>query len=189
MERVLVLVIFNDPALLGFLFVGVMHLFEKNENTLQAMAVTPMQVENYILSKSIALTLISLFCCYLMVISAYGTNINFVHFTMATIFATMIFSMIGFVTVAGQESFNKYLLRALGVILFLTIPFLGYFDVLPEAWFWIFPTQPAIKLYTLAFTPQTTTDGVLVPYALCGAWTYVSFLWAKHTITRKLTEI
>ncbi|MCU0397747.1 MAG: hypothetical protein MUC73_06555, partial [Cyclobacteriaceae bacterium] len=56
MEKLLILVIFNDPALLGFLFVGVLVLFEKNENTLDALAVTPIKISNYILSKSISLT-------------------------------------------------------------------------------------------------------------------------------------
>ena len=50
-EKLLVLVIFNDPALLGFLFVGVLVLFEKNENTIQALSVTPIQISQYILSK------------------------------------------------------------------------------------------------------------------------------------------
>ena len=79
-EKLLVLIIFNDPALLGFLFVGVMVLFEKNENTLQALSVTPINISSYILSKSFSLTVVSLFCCYLMVISGYGLYFNFINF-------------------------------------------------------------------------------------------------------------
>lgn len=185
-EKFLVLVIFNDPALLGFLFVGVMVLFEKNENTLQALTVTPIKISNYIISKSIVLTVVSLVCCYAMVIAGYGLEFNFVHFTFGTILTTLIFSMLGFVAVAGQTSFNKYILRALGIILFLTLPFLGYFDVVPKMWFVLFPTQPAIDLYNLSFATETTTVEIATAYALCLFWVVVTFYWAKYSITKKI---
>ena len=79
-DKLLVLVIFNDPALLGFLFVGVMVLFEKNENTLQVLAVSPLKISNYILSKSITLTSIAIGCCFLMAFASKGCNFNFFHF-------------------------------------------------------------------------------------------------------------
>jgi fluoroquinolone transport system permease protein len=185
-EKFLVLVIFNDPALLGFLFVGVMVLFEKNENTLQALVVTPIKISNYILSKSIALTAVSLFCCYAMVIAGYGLNFNFIHFTFATILTTLIFSMLGFVAVAGQTAFNKYILRAMGIILFLSLPFLGYFEVVSEKWFVLFPTQPAIDLYNLAFASNSSFSEIFIAYLLCIVWTIITFFWAKQTITKNV---
>lgn len=185
-EKFLVLVIFNDPALLGFLFVGVMVLFEKNENTLQALTVTPIKISNYIISKSVVLTVVSLVCCYAMVIAGYGLEFNFIHFTFGTILTTLIFSMLGFVAVAGQTSFNKYILRALGIILFLTLPFLGYFDVVPKMWFVLFPTQPAIDLYNLSFATESTTVEIATAYALCLFWVVVTFYWAKYSITKKI---
>lgn len=184
-DKFLVLVIFNDPALLGFLFVGVMVLFEQNENTLQALAVTPINISNYILSKSISLTLVSLVCCYAMVIAGYGLDINFVHFTVGTILTTFIFSMLGFIVVAGQFSFNKYMLRALGIILLLTLPFLGYFELVPKAWFLLFPTQPAIELYNFSFTTQVGFSEMALAYFLSIFWAVVLFFWAKRTMTKK----
>jgi fluoroquinolone transport system permease protein len=185
-EKFLVLVIFNDPALLGFLFVGVMVLFEKNENTLQALAVTPIKISQYIFSKSITLTVVSLVCCYAMVLAGYGLGFNFIHFTFGTVLTTLIFSMLGFVAVAGQTSFNKYILRALGFILFLTLPFLGYFEILPETWFILFPTQPAINLYNLAFTTNPGLSEIIIAYLLCIIWTIITFLWAKYSITKNV---
>lgn len=185
-EKLLVLIIFNDPALLGFLFVGVMVLFEKNENTLQALSVTPIKIGSYILSKSISLTVVSLVCCYAMVIGSYGFDFNFIHFTIGTILTTFIFSMLGFVAVAGQSSFNKYILRALGIILFLTLPFIGYFGLVPKIWFILFPTQPAIDLYNLAFSTYATYVEILIAYVLCIIWAVVTFLWAKHSMTKNI---
>jgi fluoroquinolone transport system permease protein len=185
-EKLLVLVIFNDPALLGFLFIGVMVLFEKNENTLEALAVTPIKISNYILSKSIALTSVSLFCCYAMVIAGYGLDFNFIHFTAGTILTTFIFSMLGFVAVAGQSTFNKYILRALGIILLLSFPFLGYFELVPKIWFVLFPTQPAIDLYDLSFSTHPSASEILTAYLLCIIWSIVTFIWAKYAVTKNV---
>jgi fluoroquinolone transport system permease protein len=183
-EKVLVTVIFNDPALLGFLFVGVMVLFEKNENTIQALAVSPVKISNYILSKSISLTLVSLLCCFAMAISGYGMDFKFIHFSMAAIFTTMMFSFLGFIAVAGQSNFNQYILRALGIILFLSLPFLGYFDLVEETWFVLFPTYPAIKMFDFSFQKIVPFWEMIFIYLVSAFWMILTFKWALHT-TRK----
>ncbi len=184
MEKLLVLVIFNDPALLGFLFVGVMVLFEKNENTLEALAVTPIKIHNYILSKTINLTLISLICCFAMVLSGYGTGFHYVHFFLATILTTMIFSFIGFIVVSGQSNFNKYILKAMGLILLLTVPFLGYFEVTESYYYLLFPTYPAIGLYNIAFAEQITLSEIFLHYGLAVGWCLITYKWALASMTK-----
>jgi fluoroquinolone transport system permease protein len=183
-EKLLVLVIFNDPALLGFLFVGVMVLFEKNENTLEALAVTPIKISNYILSKSINLTLISLICCFAMVLSGYGSDFHYAHFFLATVLTTLIFSFIGFIVVAGQSNFNKYILKAMGLILLLTVPFLGYFEVTESFYYVLFPTYPAIGLYNLAFAEQISPMQLIFHYGLAVSWCLVTYKWAHVSITK-----
>ncbi|HMQ90438.1 MAG TPA: hypothetical protein PKB07_22715 [Flavilitoribacter sp.] len=182
LEKVLVMVIFNDPALLGFLFVGVMVLFEKNENTLQALAVTPMEERNYILSKTIALTAISVGCCFAMAIAAYGTGFRYLEFGTAAILATVIFSFLGFLAVAGQSSFNRYMLRAVGLILLMTAPFLGYFGVTDRIWYLLFPTQPVIDLFDAAFREQVPAGRLVYGYGASLFWCILLFRMAKTRI-------
>ncbi|MCB0553945.1 MAG: hypothetical protein KDD02_10365, partial [Phaeodactylibacter sp.] len=55
-----VFLIFNDPMGLGLMFIGALYLFEKNENTLQALSVTPLRAWQYLASKTITLSLIAL---------------------------------------------------------------------------------------------------------------------------------
>ncbi|MFK7920670.1 MAG: hypothetical protein AB8H47_01875 [Bacteroidia bacterium] len=183
-QQALVLIIFNDPALLGFLFVGVMVLFEKNENTLQALAVTPMKLSHYLLSKTLALTLISVGCCLLMAWAAVGWDFNILQFVIATIFTTVIFSFIGFIVVAGQKTFNTYMLRAVGVIIALCLPFLAYFDLASRWLFILFPTQPVIDLYSMAFSHDLPIVEGIIAYALAIAWTVITYFWALRVSTK-----
>jgi fluoroquinolone transport system permease protein len=187
-EKILVLVIFNDPALLGFLFVGVLMLFEKNENTIHALAVSPVRISNYILSKSISLTVVSLFCCYAMAIASYGFKFNFLHFTMAVILTSLMFTFLGFIAVAGQSSFNTYFLKAIGIILLLTLPFLGYFEVIPRFWFVLFPTQPAIDLFSLSFSNTFSLNKTIFAYVPAFAWCLISYKYANFQLVKNFKK-
>ncbi len=183
-EQVLVLIIFNDPALLGFLFIGVMVLFEKNENTLQALAASPIGWGSYIVSKSVALTLVSVFCCWGMVIAGRGFQFNFVHFTSAVLLTTLIYSFLGFVVVADQSKFNAYILRSTGVIILSALPFLGYFGVFPGYWFVLFPTQPPIELFKLAFSEHFSLLQLIFAYGGCGLWAVLLYGWARRRVIK-----
>lgn len=184
MEKLLVLIIFNDPALLGFLFVGVMVLFEKNENTLQALAVSPVSLRRYILSKSLVLTFIAVLCCFGMAVAGYGWGFHVGHFAAAATLSTLLFSFLGFVAVAGQSSFNRYILRAVGGILFVSLPFVGYFGLVPHHWFVLFPTQPVIDLFGFAFADSVTSQDLLLAYGLSVGWCLLAFRAAEHLMAK-----
>ncbi|PIE87158.1 MAG: hypothetical protein CSA03_01730 [Bacteroidetes bacterium] len=184
-EKLLILVIYNDPALLGVLFTGVLVLFEKNENTLQALSVSPIKISNYVLSKSIALTLVALFCSFLMAFAGHGFNFNYLHFGAGVLLSTLMFSFIGFCIVASHDTFNKYMLVAVGVIVVFLMPFIGFFEFVSDTFFWIFPTQPGIKLLSASFAPEKALD-LTVAYLLGLFWCFVFYKWAVSRITKKL---
>lgn len=178
LEKFLVLVMMNDPALLGVLFVGVMVLFEKDERTLQALSVTPIRWSHYLWSKTLALTAIGLLCCYAMVLVGYGWNFHWGHFTAATVLTTIIFSFIGFVVVAGEATFNTYMMKATVVIVLLTLPFLGYFEIVSNTWFVALPTYYALLLYNLAFGTAEDWSTFIIGYTGCLIWTVILYSWA-----------
>lgn len=188
MDQLLVLVIFNDPALLGFLFIGVITLFEKNENTIQVLAVTPFNEKNYILSKSISLTVIALVCCLAMAIAADGFNFNMIHFILASVLTSMLFSFLGFIAVSGENSFNKYILKALGYLVLLSLPFTGYFGLTEFYWFVLFPTQPAIDLFHASFDETMSAGRIFYAYSGLIVWCLVSYYIALKSITKNITK-
>ena len=184
-EKFLILIIFNDPALLGVLFVGVMVLFEKNERSLQALSVTPVRWSHYLWSKTLALTLIALLCCYAMAFATLGWDLHWGHFTTATLLTTMLFSFIGFVAVAGEATFNTYMLKAAVVILVLAIPFIGYFGVVPFSWFMFFPTYYVLLLFDVALGIATDWTTIVLGYVGSIIWTAVIYKWALHRFVQK----
>lgn len=184
-EKLLILVIYNDPALLGVLFTGVLVLFEKNENTLQAISVSPIKVSNYILSKSITLTVVALLCSYLMAFAGHGIDFNYLHFGLGVMLSTLTFSFLGFSIVATQDTFNKYMIVAVGIIVVLLTPFLGFFDLVSDMIFWVFPTQPGIKILSASFNQMDFIE-IAISYLLAIVWCILFYKLAVKRITQKL---
>lgn len=184
-DQLLVLVIFNDPALLGFLFIGVMVLFEKNEGTLQALVVTPVREAHYLWSKIIVLTLISIICCYGLVLIVHGIHFDWLHFGVAAAGTTIFFGLVGFILVSGVETFNQYILRSVGLLILLSLPFLGYFGVMPMNYFVWVPTWPALVLFTAAFSGMATGQ-LLLAYGLFFAWNLTAYKLAIQAFRKNI---
>ena len=68
--------IFSDPVLIGLMFMGAIILFEKSEKVMQALAVSPISIHAYILSKVISIGLISLLRSSHRIVLRYGTFLH-----------------------------------------------------------------------------------------------------------------
>lgn len=146
-------IIFSDPAMLGFIFIGVMVLFEKQQNTLQALSVCPVKLEKYIWSKAISLTILALPICFGIVFSAHGFNFNYFAFITAMLLSSVLFALLGFIGVARVQTFNQYIII---IPLFLApaiIPLLALFDLWFHPLFYLIPTQASLLLFKAVFEP------------------------------------
>ncbi len=59
-EWLKVVVLYTDPSVLGFFFLGALMLLERSENTRVALAMTPIAPKHYFWSKALSLTTVSL---------------------------------------------------------------------------------------------------------------------------------
>ncbi len=58
-EKIAIIMIYSDPAKNGIVFMGAIVLLEKSQRVLNSLAVSPVKVSEYILSKVISLGVIS----------------------------------------------------------------------------------------------------------------------------------
>ena len=174
-EKVLVLVIFHDPALLGFLFAGVLMLMESNENTLIALKVSPISLTQYIFSKTIWLSIISLICSLSMVIATKGMDFLILHFCLSVLLSTSLFAFAGFYLAGGVSNFNTYMLRALGGILILSLPFLGYFEIGKMEWYFLIPTSSCIVILDHSLNMNHSITELIFHYSLLSLWMIAAF--------------
>lgn len=186
-DYVIIPLILGDPTMLGFIFIGVIVLFEKAENTLPALQVTPMQTNNYLWSKALALLVPAIICSVSIAIAAYGIRMNYFLLIITVTLSSLIFTFIGIVGVSRVKTFNQYILI---IPLFLTptvLPFFNFYGATNWLIWYLVPTHSTLDLLLMAVYDFNIGIAILhVLYLL--AWVFLSYHLAKKAYENKLTS-
>lgn len=102
------IMIYSDPAAMGLFFMGAIVLLEKSQRVLNALAVTPVKVSEYIAAKLVSLMLISLGVSLILAFVAGLENIFAVF--VSTALTSIIFTLIGLIAATRINSLNQYAL-------------------------------------------------------------------------------
>lgn len=114
------IMIYSDPSALGLFFMGAIILLENSENILHAIAVSPITVKEYIISKVISLGFIS---CIVALAIAFASKHNNIPLLLITTFLTSsIFTLLGIIISTKTTSLNQYLLFTIPILLITFIP-------------------------------------------------------------------
>lgn len=149
------MLLFFDPAIIGIMFIGALVLFEKSENVLQALVITPMKTDDYLLSKIISLTILSIisaaiFVTLLNIFS--GIDFNVLFLALGIILTSIMLILLGFILVSRVNSINEYLLAMVVAFLALLFPPMLHLTGLYEnVIFYLWPTQASFTLFTGVF--------------------------------------
>lgn len=183
----LVMVLFGDPGFLGFYFVGALVLFEKNEGVLDALVTTPLSARDYLLSKTLSLSVIAVSGAAVITLAVHGVDFNPVWFLLGLGLTVGFFVLVGFVAVARFDSLNAYFLTAIVYTVPLAIPLLDHFDIVSHPLFYLFPTQASLVLIGAAFEPTPLWEVAYgVGYLLVS--TVIAFVVARQAFVTHIVR-
>lgn len=152
LDNIFIILIFNEPVVTGYMFGGVIMLFEKSQNTLQATRVLPVSGKQFILSKVVLLSGLSWLTAIILGVSTKGFSINLIHLSAGMIGMAALFTCAGMVMGYLARTFNHFLFYTILVIMPMAVPFLSLFD-LGESWWYIWiPSYPALLLIQASIT-------------------------------------
>jgi fluoroquinolone transport system permease protein len=135
-----------------FYFMAGLVLLEKAEGTLIAQSVTPLQSWEYLVSKVISLTLVSVCESFVIVIFGYGAGFSPVVFLFGVMCSAVLFALTGFLLVIRYDSVNEFLFPSFLFTLLFAPPFLSYFGLLGSGWLiYLHPIQGSLLLTQAAF--------------------------------------
>ena len=147
--------LFFDPAIIGIVFVGALVLFEKSENILQALVLTPMKTDDYLLSKIISLTILSIISATVFIslmVIFNETEFNIFYLITGIILTSVMLILLGFIIVSRVQNINGYLLGIIISFLALTFPpLLDLFGLFENPVFYLWPTQASFLLFDGVF--------------------------------------
>lgn len=149
------MLLFFDPALIGIMFVGALVLFEKSENVLQALVITPMSTDDYLLSKIVSLTVLSLISAFLfmgLMIVFNDTSFNVLYLIGGITLTSIMLILLGFILVSRVNSVNGYLLGMMISFIGLSFPpLLHLFGLFENPVTYLWPTQASFILLSGVF--------------------------------------
>jgi fluoroquinolone transport system permease protein len=153
------MLLFFDPAVVGIMFVGALVLFEKSENVLQALVVTPMQVDDYLLSKIISLTVLSVIAAsiFIALLNLFGdVDFNVFYLAVSIVITSVMLILLGFIIVSRVNSINEYLMAFAVIFLGLVFfPMLHLSHLYENVIFYAWPTQASFILFKGVFASST----------------------------------
>lgn len=153
-----------DPTLIGIMFVGALVLFEKTENTLQALTVTPMETRTYFLSKIISLTILSVVSGFLFVFLSHGIDFHYFYMIAGIVLTSIFLILLGFLLVARCRSINEYLaLMMIAFLLLFVPPLIDLSGIYENVVFYLWPSQASFLLFNGVFGAISLYDTI---YAL-----------------------
>lgn len=143
-EKVTAILIFTDPAALGLFFMGAMILLEKSECVLASLAVSPIKIWEYIVSKVLSLSIIS--TATAIIISAVY-NIHILPFVVAGVFlGSVLFSLLGIIIGTKAKSLNHFMILTVPITLVIMLPALAEALGVSCSLFWISPGNAVLRL-------------------------------------------
>ena len=192
-DTVTTAVLFLDPAVVGTSFVAAIVLMERSQNTLVALAVSPMRPSDYVLSKIVTLTLLTFAGGMILVATAYHPMPldRAIRFVIAMTFTGTLAVVGGVLPVATPHSMNPYLARAFPISVVLYLPFLAHFGVIEGAWAWILfglnPGHAMLRSLLWAADPGNVSKADAIhAFGYMTLLIVVFFVWALRLVRDNL---
>ncbi len=150
-SAIIPLVLFSDPSMVGFFFIGALVMLEKVQGVIQYVVVTPLRSLEYLLAKVLSLTILAIAATIMITLVTYGYALNWFLLILAVILTSSFFVFYGFIVAVRCTTLNQYFIRMIPYLLLIVLPcfsLLGF----PYAWvFNVFPSVAGLKLVYGAF--------------------------------------
>jgi fluoroquinolone transport system permease protein len=145
------LIVYSDPSVLGLFFIGGIVLMEKGQGVLMVLVVSPLRTSEYILSKVISLTIVSVLAAFAITWFSYYPTVNWWLLLVATILTSGIFTLLGIMINAGCNTVNQYMLKTIPYMLLFILPCFTLLGFPYSELFVIIPSVAALKLMLGAY--------------------------------------
>lgn len=181
-------IIFSDPAAVGFFFLGALMLLEKSEGVRTALAVTPLSSSGYFWAKSITLTSMACLAVFAVAIGLHE-DVNYWGLMPVVALTSVQYLAIGVPVVRLFSTVTSYMMGAAFLLIPVVLPALfALIDPMPKAAM-LLPAAAQFKLI-LVFTGfgDATMLEVAFMFAICILSTVLCVIWALHILRQEMGQ-
>lgn len=181
---IVAMIIYTDPSVLGFFFLGGLMMLEKSENVRVALAMTPVSSREYLLSKYLTLTALALIAVTILALLTHA-SVN-IALLLATVIPTSLFFIsLGALIARRAKTVTAYLIGSLPILLPIVMPmFLVLITPFP-IWLNIIPTTAQFWLVLVA---MGAISAGWLEITISLLWITISAILTFWLATQKLQE-
>ena len=182
-DAVIAPLILGNLSLATYMFMAGLVLLEKDEGTLEAQVVSPLRPGEYLLSKTISLTGLSLVENVIVALVACGADIRLGPLVAGIVTASALYCLSGFIAIARYDSINEFLFPSILYLTAFSLPILDYAGLWSTRWMYLHPFQAPLVLLT-------GTVGPLAPWqwlyglGYSALWIGVALYWSRRLYDR-----
>ena len=189
LEKFITLLIYNDPAIVGFVFIGISIILEKDQEVLPALFVTPLNHHIYLISRIITLSTIAYFSTVMMVMTARGISFNFIHFSIGALSTCVLFCLMGVLIVSYTTEILHFLLRSIPLLILMSLPLLNYFELTDLSFLKLFPVQGGLNLMINSYRDSPDIWELTYGYVSILFWTPLLYRVIYRIFVSRVVEI
>ncbi len=184
---ILPVVLLSNLTITAYFFVAGLLLFEKSEGTLDAIVVTPVCRGEYLWSKAVSLTILTLLEGLVIISAVIGFAYNPFRLILSLGFIAIMLVFIGFVVVARYDSINEFIIPGALLMTPLALPLIDYFNIWRSWLFYLHPLQAPLELMRGTFDSKQST-GLVWLIVLSVIWCIILFRWAGRNFDRHIIK-
>lgn len=179
------LVVFSDPSVLGLFFIGGIIMLEKVQGILSVVVVSPLRTIEYILSKVISLTILSVLAALAITVFSHYGSVSWLLLILSTVLTSAVFTFSGIMINAGCQTVNQYMIKTIPYMLLFVLPCFSLIGF-PYSWlFTIVPSVAALRLMLGAYTGIPIYEAVVLIIYLSGI-NYLLLRWTIRVFENKI---
>jgi len=179
-------IIFSDPAALGFFFMGAIVLFEKSERVLNSLFISPLTLDEYIFSKIISLGMISTIVGTIIAVATSSEVINIVSLIIGLMLGSMLFSLAGLIVATKVNSLNGFMIGVIPIGTVLSMPpFLIFFGVKH----FLLDLHPGVIILEFILSGVGIGKINILSILLLLLWMGVFWLWARVNLKKAISNL
>lgn len=181
---IVAMIVYTDPSVLGFFFLGGLMMLEKSENVRIALAMTPVSSRDYLLSKFFTLTSLALIAVTVLAVLTHA-SVN-IFLLVATVIPTSLFFIsLGALIARRAKTVTAYLIGSLPILLPIVLPmFLVLMTPFP-IWLNVIPTTAQFWLVLVA---MGTISASWIAITATLLWITISAILTFWLATQNLRE-
>lgn len=146
------IIIYFDPSIVGFFFIGGIVMLEKAQGVLDYLVVTPLRSKEYLMAKAISLTVLAIVASSMITLMTYRSAVHWLLLILGIGLSSLLFTLYGFFVAAKCKSVNEYFVKMLPYMLLIVLPCFLMLIETPYRWiFNIFPSVAGLKVVYGAF--------------------------------------